>query len=153
MPFPEPEECDILTYCCATHRRAEVALPGDPGFEVRLKPFRANPCRRRKSFRRAGDAMARDVSRAVRIWSLAVLGLFLLTVSLRGFGQDTNASLSGTVTDPSGAAIPRAKLTITNEATSFQSSFVSDETGAYTFRNLTPGKYHVDVTAAGFKSA
>jgi len=70
-----------------------------------------------------------------------------------GFGQDTNASLGGTVTDPSGAAIPGAKLTITNEATSFQSSFVSDETGAYTFRNLTPGKYHVDVSAAGFKSS
>jgi len=82
-----------------------------------------------------------------------LLGIFLLTVTTVGFGQDTNASLGGTVTDPSGAAIPGAKLTITNEATSFQSSFVSDETGAYTFRNLTPGKYHVDVSAAGFKSS
>ena len=61
---------------------------------------------------------------------LTLLGLFLLTVSTMGFGQDTNASLSGTVTDPTGAAIPGAKLTITNEATSFQSSVVSDETGA-----------------------
>ena len=45
------------------------------------------------------------------------------------FGQDTNASLSGTVTDPSSAAIPGAKLTLTNDATGFQSNFVSDAAG------------------------
>ena len=48
---------------------------------------------------------------------LALLGVFLMAVTQRSFGQDTNASLSGTVTDPSGAAIPGAKLTLTNEAT------------------------------------
>ena len=97
--------------------------------------------------------MANKKTRGASYVLLTLLGLFLLTVSTIGFGQDTNASLSGTVTDPTGAAIPGAKLTITNEATSFQSSFVSDETGAYTFRNLTPGKYHVDISAAGFKSS
>jgi len=83
---------------------------------------------------------------------LALVGLFLLAVPHLSFAQDTNASLSGTVTDPSNAAIPNAKLTLTNSATGFQSNFVSDETGAYTFRNLTPGTYKIDVTAAGFKS-
>ena len=83
---------------------------------------------------------------------LALLGVFLLTVTSQGFAQDINASLSGTVTDPSNAAIPGAKLTLTNEATSFQSNFVSDGTGGYTFRNLTPGKYDLTVTATGFKS-
>ncbi len=83
---------------------------------------------------------------------LALLGVFLMAVTQRSFGQDTNASLSGTVTDPSGAAIPGAKLSLTNQATGFQSNFVSDETGAYNFRNLTPGKYRLEVSAAGFKS-
>ena len=78
---------------------------------------------------------------------LALLGVFLMAVTQRSFGQDTNASLSGTVTDPSGAAIPGAKLTLTNEATGFQSNFVSDGTGAYSFRNLTPGKYGLNVSA------
>ena len=83
---------------------------------------------------------------------LALLGVFLLSVPNLSFGQDTNASLSGTVTDPSEAAIPGAKLTLTNVATGFQSNFVADETGAYTFRNLTPGTYKIEITAPGFKS-
>lgn len=85
------------------------------------------------------------------LWS-ALLGVFLAAVIQVSFGQDTNASLSGTVTDPSGAAIPGAKLTLTNEATSFQFNFVSDETGNYSFRNLTPGKYDLNVSAPGFKT-
>ncbi len=83
---------------------------------------------------------------------LAFLGVFLLAVTNQSFGQDTNASLGGTVSDPSSASIPGAKLTLTNEATGFQSNFVSDGTGQYTFRNLTPGKYTLSVTATGFKS-
>jgi hypothetical protein len=87
-----------------------------------------------------------------RFLLVALLGVILLATGQRGFGQDTNASLSGTVTDPSNAAIPNAKLTLTNSATGFQSNFVSDETGAYTFRNLTPGTYKIEITAGGFKS-
>src|SRR4051794_1083170 len=83
---------------------------------------------------------------------LALVGFFLLALPNLSFGQDTNASLSGSVTDPSEAAIPNAKLTLTNQATGFQFNFVADETGAYTFRNLTPGTYKIDVTAGGFKS-
>jgi len=83
---------------------------------------------------------------------LALLGAVLLAVTNLSFGQDTNASLSGTVTDPSGAAVPGAKLTLTNVATGFQSNFVSDETGQYSFRNLTPGKYNLSASASGFKT-
>jgi hypothetical protein len=96
--------------------------------------------------------MAQKTLSYPRFLLLALLGVLLFACSQRGFGQDTNASLSGTVTDPSNAAIPNAKLTLTNTATGFQSSFVSDETGAYTFRNLTPGTYKLDVNASGFKS-
>jgi hypothetical protein len=83
---------------------------------------------------------------------LALLGAFLLAVTSVTFAQDTNASLSGTVSDPSGAAVAGAKLTLTNEATGFQSAFVSDETGGYSFRNLTPGKYDLNAAAPGFKT-
>src|ERR1043165_9994759 len=86
----------------------------------------------------------------IRILGLAALLSLAMTASSRA--QDTNASLSGTVTDPSGAAIPGARLTLTNEATGFQSNFVSDESGNYSFRNLTPGKYSLNVSAGGFKS-
>lgn len=83
---------------------------------------------------------------------LALVGLILFAVTNVGFGQDTNASLSGTVSDPSGAAIPGANLTLTNVATGFQSKFVSDGTGEYSFNNLTPGKYDLTTTASGFKA-
>src|SRR5206468_11840217 len=83
---------------------------------------------------------------------LSIVGALLLAVTNQSFAQDVNASLSGTVTDPSGAAVPNAKLTLTNEATGFQFSFVSDEAGNYSFRNLTPGKYSLSVSAGGFKT-
>jgi len=96
--------------------------------------------------------MAHKETSYARFLLLALLGIFMLTANHRGFGQDTNASLDGTVSDPSGAAIPNAKLTLTNEATGFQSNFISDATGGYTFHNLTPGNYKIAVTATGFKS-
>jgi len=87
-----------------------------------------------------------------RYFLLTFLGILLFAGSHKSPGQDTNASLSGTVTDPSNAAIPGAKLTLTNEATGFQSNFVSDSEGAYSFRNLTPGNYTLELAANGFKS-
>src|SRR5580698_8556 len=96
--------------------------------------------------------MANGTSGVTRRLLLGLLGLFLLAVTNLSYGQDTNASLSGTVTDPSGAAIPGAKMSVTNEATGFTASFISDAGGEYSFRNLTPGKYDLTVSANGFKS-
>jgi hypothetical protein len=93
---------------------------------------------------------AKSVTRFVLFAALAVCVLLL---NANAFGQDTNASLGGTVMDQNNAAIPGAKLTLKNVATGFQVNFVSDGTGAYTFRNLTPGKYMLSTTATGFRSA
>jgi len=82
---------------------------------------------------------------------LTLLGVFLLAVTISSYGQDTNASLSGSVSDPSNASIPGAKLTITNEATGFQLSAESNSAGEYTFRNITPGKYDLSASAQNFE--
>lgn len=87
-----------------------------------------------------------------RTMLLVLAGVFFLAGGLFSYGQDTNASLGGTVTDQASAAIPGAKLTLTNLATGFQTNFVSDAGGEFSFRNLTPGKYDLNVEAAGFKS-
>ena len=90
--------------------------------------------------------------RVIKCLNMALLGITLLACAGVSRAQDTNASLSGTVLDPSGAIVPGASLTLTNEATAFQLKSQPNETGDYTFRNLTPGKYDLNVTAAKFGS-
>ena len=85
-----------------------------------------------------------------RISLLLMLGLVLLgTVA---YGQET-ASIVGTVTDPSGAAVPGAKITITNTETGIVRSTTTNTTGSYAARELAIGHYNVRVEAAGFKAS
>src|ERR1700735_1307027 len=85
------------------------------------------------------------------LW-MVLLGVFLIVPGTKSFAQDTNASLSGTVSDPTGAVIPGAKLTLTNKASGFQQAFESDSAGEYNFRNLTPGIYDLAIVATNFHS-
>lgn len=62
-----------------------------------------------------------------------------------------SASVTGTITDPSGAVIPNAKITIDNDATSVKSETTSSSAGTYSFKGLLPGKYTISVEASGFK--
>ncbi|HWC98246.1 MAG TPA: carboxypeptidase-like regulatory domain-containing protein, partial [Candidatus Sulfopaludibacter sp.] len=61
-----------------------------------------------------------------------------------------NSSLNGTVIDPSGAVIPSALLTLSNEQTGIQRVAKSDAQGRYAFDSLTPGSYRLAAKAAGF---
>ena len=66
-------------------------------------------------------------------------------------GQSTFGSISGTVKDASGAAIAGAQVTLTSTATGAQQTFNTDQNGLYSFLNLNPGGYTVDVDKTGFK--
>src|ERR1700759_3675979 len=59
--------------------------------------------------------------------------------------------ISGTVTDPTGAAIPGAKITITNVTTGVSSRTTSTAAGDFSLSTLDPGTYNVVVVAAGFE--
>src|ERR1700760_2807063 len=83
---------------------------------------------------------------------MVLLGLFLVVGNVQSFGQDVNASLAGSVTDTSGAVIPGAKLTLTNESSGAQQNYQTDAGGEYNFRNLPPGIYDLSVTATAFQS-
>jgi hypothetical protein len=65
----------------------------------------------------------------------------------------STASLNGTVTDPAGAAVPNSKVTVTNQATTIQSTTQTDGTGAYLFPTLSIGVYRIEVQAPGFQTA
>src|SRR4029077_17414827 len=68
-------------------------------------------------------------------------------------GQATSGRISGTVTDSSGAVIPNAAVTVTNNATNLVRTAVTDESGFYTVTNLPVATYSVQVERAGFKKA
>src|SRR5689334_12605562 len=79
-----------------------------------------------------------------------VLVTFLLTLT-QASGQTTFGTIVGTVSDSSGAVIPSAQVTLTSLATSEKRTATSDPTGGYTFVNLLPGEYRVEVEKEGFK--
>jgi hypothetical protein len=82
---------------------------------------------------------------------LLVLGLVLLP--LAAFAQTGAASLTGLVTDQSGAAVPGATVTATNQATNVAYTAISNEAGSYTITSLPVGMYVVKAELASFKTS
>src|SRR5579884_1169872 len=82
---------------------------------------------------------------------ISVLSIVLL-VPLPTEAGTMNGQISGTVTDPTGAVIPGAKLTLVSVATGAVSTAVSGSQGLYSFPNISPGIYNLTVSAPGFKS-
>jgi len=77
-----------------------------------------------------------------------LVGLLGLAFAI-AFAQ-TGGQITGVVTDPSGALIPNAAVTVTNTATNAARSTETNSAGLYSFPDLTPGVYDVKVVAAGF---
>jgi len=67
--------------------------------------------------------------------------------------QQESASITGQVTDSSGAAVPGARVTIRNQASGALFNSVSDADGFYRAPQLRPGVYTISVTASGFSTA
>jgi len=84
--------------------------------------------------------------------SYFALAAFLsVLLCLSAYGQRLDGTLRGTVKDPSGAVIPNADVTVTNQTTTVKQTTKSTSTGQYVFPNLQVGTYTVGVTAKGFK--
>jgi hypothetical protein len=87
-----------------------------------------------------------------------LLSFAVLIISLRFVApmsvsaQVAGATLSGTVTDPSGAVVLNSQMTIKNEGTGVTRNVSTDAAGFYSVPNLVPGAYELTVTASGFKT-
>src|SRR6266446_3266142 len=80
-----------------------------------------------------------------------LLCVLVLTLSSQAFGQ--NATVVGTITDPSGAAVANATVTITHNETGKVYHLTSNTDGQYVAPDLPIGHYNVKVEASGFKAA
>jgi hypothetical protein len=76
----------------------------------------------------------------------------IVILALTAAAQVQNGQFAGSVTDPSNAAVPGAKVTITNEATNLSVSLTTNQGGQYTAKELPPGTYKITVEAHGFKT-
>jgi Carboxypeptidase regulatory-like domain/TonB dependent receptor/TonB-dependent Receptor Plug Domain len=75
---------------------------------------------------------------------------FLMPWETRTYAQIVGATLSGTVTDATGAALPNVHVSIKNTATGITRGIAADAAGFYTATNLLPGNYEVTYSASGF---
>ncbi len=87
--------------------------------------------------------------------TLNVAGAILLNFSpaLNAQVVASSATVRGVVTDPTGAVVPGATVTLDSTQRRFKVDTKADEAGRYRFPTLLPGEYKVAVTSAGFKSA
>jgi hypothetical protein len=82
---------------------------------------------------------------------LFTIFLFFLLLASVCFGQGTTSRVVGTVTDQSGAVVPAAKVTLTNQATSVAFTTTTTQAGTYVFEAVQVGEYRLEIEAQGFK--
>src|SRR5690349_4312738 len=83
---------------------------------------------------------------------IGVYGIALL-IALRAYGQGGgNAAMSGTVSDPTGAVIVGAHVTMTQIGTEVKRTAMSNENGQFIIPSLPPANYRLTVEARGFKT-
>lgn len=80
----------------------------------------------------------------------AAAALALVVTVAPAFSQSASTGIHGDVTDPSGAVIPNATITVTRPSGKQVATTTSSATGAYSITKLAPGVYNVDITEQGF---
>ena len=68
------------------------------------------------------------------------------------YAQTTSGTISGNISDPSGASVAGAPVTVKQEERDFTQAATTDREGHFVFQQLPPGRYTLDINASGFKS-
>jgi hypothetical protein len=87
------------------------------------------------------------IQRLLLIAAIAIVGSIAAAQGLGSAG-----SISGVITDPNGAVVPGATVTIANPVTGFKRIVNTDTDGTYKFNDVPPNNYHISVAANGFNS-
>src|SRR5437868_684452 len=80
------------------------------------------------------------------------LVLVLLAAVAGSASAQSTAQITGAITDSSGAAVPEAKISVTNESTGARSETTSNAAGNYSVLFLQPGSYRVDIQKQSFRA-
>src|SRR5215471_13970468 len=104
-----------------------------------------------RPIRLEGERMNRNASAWV-VRSLLVFTAFACLGLKPLQAQVDTGSITGTVTDPSGAVVNGAKVTLTNEGTGTTLSMTARADGVYDFSPVRIGNYRLEVAAPGFKT-
>src|SRR5690242_754822 len=91
-----------------------------------------------------------EVMNARRLRLLSIVALTLL-LSMLAWAQLYTSTVTGLVTDPTGAVIPNTQVKLVDEQKGFSFTALSDATGRYLFRSVPPGSYKLSVQAQGFQ--
>ena len=83
----------------------------------------------------------------------AALCLFVLNTLAFGQGVSGNGSVTGRVTDPSGANVPGASIDLVDKSTNLKTSTESDAAGLYIIQNVAPGSYDLVISKSGFRKS
>src|SRR5437879_8148789 len=98
------------------------------------------------------EAEVRFLSRLhIFVVCLVVFGFASLTFVPRADAQVLYGSVTGTVTDQSGAGVPKAHVVVTNRATRVTREGDADDSGHYIIIDLPPGDYDLTVKVSGFR--
>ncbi|MGB9145363.1 MAG: TonB-dependent receptor, partial [Acidobacteriaceae bacterium] len=96
--------------------------------------------------------MRRSLRRTAVFFASAFLMVFLAAPGARAQTGTSSGTITGTVTDPTGAVVPGAAVTIDNPVSQYQRTAKSDSGGHFQFANVPLGTYHLTVTMAGFSA-
>jgi hypothetical protein len=83
-----------------------------------------------------------------KLIALASILIALPTLS----AQSVTSTVTGTIEDPSGLAVPAAKISLVNVTSAYQRTATTNEVGAFTFTSVVPGEYRITIQKDGFKT-
>ncbi|HYK36076.1 carboxypeptidase-like regulatory domain-containing protein [Alloacidobacterium sp.] len=84
---------------------------------------------------------------------LRICGLIVVALPLQAQSTSNSGTVSGTVTDPTGAVVPAATISIRNAVSQYERTTATNQAGFFQFTNVPFNSYQLTVTMTGFSSA
>ncbi len=93
----------------------------------------------------------RNTGGALKQTNLRLILIVAILAAFTAFAQSDRGTITGTITDPAGAVVPGAKLSVRNTETGVAAESVTTNTGNFTVASLPAGNYDVSVEVQGFR--